>query len=361
MIYFVELIGIFFQRPMMLGYNNATIGLFLFLLCIVFSVFVRRNLIIGKSNLNILYICFLFLFINCINNYFLGAGYSAINDFIIGFLCLISLFFVFLNFNKKYNYFFIYILGFIIFSTFITIILSGFNVENFNNLKIFNFKVKDRGEFVVADILFPFSTIPWRMTVGDTILPRATYWTIEPGVGVFIVLLWRYLCRSLEGIKSILCDLIMILGLLATASTTMPLMMLSWFVGRYLIESGVGIHITNSSLNINYKKIFLILFFLLICIYIFLYMPYFGYLNKINTHGGSFDEREDLYSSETGLFRYIRVILLVAFFFLIRRYMCKSFPIIYSAMFFVSILNVFAFTPIFFLSIFLSKKVKDLS
>lgn len=356
MIYLFEFFGILFQRPMIFGYNNAILGVFILIFCVIFSFLTKNNKKISKNNFYMYSICLIFVFINSLNNYFLGAGVGAFNDFIIGIVVVTSLFIVFLDFNKKANSIFIWLLGFIIFSTFITVISSGFNVNNYDKLILFNFEIKDRDEIDFASILIPFSTIPWRMTVGDIILPRATYLTIEPGVGVFIVILWRYLCRSLKGIKSILADFIMILGLLLTASTTMPIMILCWFVGRYFYENGLGIFLNGNAIKINFKKIILIIVFSSISLYLFFYMPYFGYFDKINTHSESFDVRGGLYSSENSIYRYIRILLLVVFYFFIKKYMCKSFSIIYSAIFIVSVLNVFAFTPLFFLSVFLAKK-----
>lgn len=356
MIYFIELIGILFQRPMIFGYYNASLGLLLLVFCIFFSILLRKKYDVKFEELKIYIICLVFVFFNCINNLFLGGGDGAIKEFFIGFVVLTSLFFVFLGFKRSHNILFSNFFALIIISTFITVILSGFNVENYKKLEILSFSVKDRSDIDEFFVLIPFSTIPWRMTVGDIILPRATYFSIEPGVGVFIVMLWRYLCRNADGLKSKIFDIIFIIGLFLTASTTMPALIACWFAGRYLFTNKIIYYSSERGFYFDLKKICYITIFIVIAIYLFLYMPYFGYFDKINTHGESFDVRQDLYTSETSIFRYLRILLLLGFYMSIRKYMCKEFPIIYSAMFFVSILNVFAFTPIFFLAVFLSKR-----
>lgn len=357
MIYLIELIGVFFQKPMIFGYNNAVFGLFLMLISLLLVILTLKKTCISKVDIKIYIICLVFMILNSINNYFLGAGLNAINEFLIGFVTITSLFFVFISFNNKKNKIFAYVFGFLILSTFITIFISGFNVDEYEKFILFEFSVKDRHEIDVASVIFPFSTIPWRMTLSEIVLPRATFLAIEPGVGVFILILWRYICKDLIGIKSILADIFFVLGLLLTASTTVPLMLLCWFVIRYVSENGIGIIHDQTGIRVDYKKLILILFFSLVSLYLFFYMPFFGYFDKVNTHGDSFDERGGLYSSDTAIFRYIRIFLLILFYFYIRKLMSNKFIIIYSAMFIISVLNVFAFTPIFYLTVFLSKRI----
>lgn len=357
MIYFLEMVGIFFQRPMILGYYSAILGLIIFLFCIIFS-FLFRERFVKKDDIKIYIICLIFVFVSCVNDYFLGAGFDVIKSFFIGFLTVTSLSYVFLNYSKKSRNIFKYSFGFLIFSTFFTILLSKFDVNEFSKFSYLSLPLKDRSDIDEFNILYPVSTIPWRMTVGDIILPRATYFAIEPGVGVFLVMLWRYLCLEIDGFKSIICDIIFVLGLLVTASTTMPLMLVCWFAGRYFYKNKI-FNIYNNSLSVDFKRTTAIIIFIIIGAYLFLYMPYFGYMNKIHTHGESFEIREELYSSETGIFRYFRILLLVVFYFMIRKFISKSFFIIYFAMCAVSLLNVFAFTPLFFLSVFLSKRTSS--
>lgn len=95
MLYFLTLVAVSFQKPMIFGYNNALIGVVISILLILFKILLIVKYEINKKDFFIYLICLLFLLLNSLNNYFLGAGIGALYDFFIGFFLLTCIFFVF--------------------------------------------------------------------------------------------------------------------------------------------------------------------------------------------------------------------------------------------------------------------------
>lgn len=348
--------AISFQRPMILGYGNAYIGLALFALSLLISIIVRlaggAHLRIPKPYLRVFMISALFVFA------YLGLSIprqglqSSLNNFAINMSMLLCAFVVCGLDGIKVNTAIKWLLRAVIVSTLITMTLSGLNADNLEQFKLFELTIKGRDFLPKIDVYFPFSTIPYRMTTADLTLPRATFWTIEPGVAVFVLLLWRYLEGSQSKVKAFFTNVVFVLSLAATASTSAPLVLACWFVIPLIFDGDPVIKFQNRTVRIKLMRIIVALIFASISVYLLVFSPYVGFLDKSTTHGESFDIRLGWFSGDEGILRIASLLISLAYYPFIRRIVGPKFNILFSGMFLVSVLNVLAFTPLFFISSF---------
>lgn len=342
-IFFV--IALLFYRPMLLGYSSAITGLAINIVVFYIYMAFKKDLSFDRNLFRIYVISMLFSLLSVILNLAFSTSASAINN-----LLILSLFNAtcLLAFDRKKARYILrsikYCLRIIVFSGLITSLIVGLDYYSSDNWSLFEVPIKDRGDFLGASILFPFSTLPYPFTTFEYVFSRNTFLSIEPGVAPVIIFLWRYLeGNSSSNAINRINNFIFIFALIATISTTAPLFI-------FLHFAFLNTSLAKPLQNFSIKKLFFITVIGLIAVYIFLYFPYFGYLNKIETHGTSFDDRIEWYSGEdSNIFRISIMPLLILYYILIKKYVENNFLVLYLGVLIVSALNVLAFTPLFFL------------
>lgn len=136
-------------------------------------------------------------------------------------------------------------------------------------------------------------------------------------------------------------DAVFVLALVSTLSTAAFVVVAVYFVGRRLFLSSR--RITGSAV--------VVAGLLLVCsVVLFLYAPVFGYLEKSITHSDSFTDRISWYSSESSL-RVETAALQIVYFLFVIPFLSHEKWIVLPILFFVSAINVLAFTPFAFISV----------
>ena len=338
---FIAIAAIIMQRPMFLGYWNASLGLILLIVSLTISILATRPPYrISRDAAKIAAISIIVSTANSAINS--GAGIAISIKVIIINILVICAIFLRPNVNiDRMHRTTRWVFRIIIFSGLTTMAISRYSFSNLPDLTLFNIPIKDRGATEYFSVYFPLSTIPYPMTTERLVLMRNTFLTIEPGVAVFIVLLWRHLEGVKSGIRRIFLDLIFALSLAATASTTSPIMFAIWFFFRKVSEDKKVLT------SRNFVRVILGL----MCGYLLIfYTPFFGINEKSLTHGSSFEDRIDWYTGETGIRRAASLSLVILYYILVRNYLSNSYFYIFVASFVVCALNVLSFTPLFFLA-----------
>lgn len=338
--------GILFSVPMFLGYGRGEIGLLFFILSSIV-------ILIGKSKTrklvpenNVQYSAFVSGFICIISNILLAVAISSDNSLSIAFTyaavgiasCFASMLCVGVS-GATVLFVTKWILRTIVVTGVITSALLILGVD-INSLTLATIDVSDRTVGFTVPILLPGGTNPFWMTTDYGVFYRATFWCIEPGVAIFLIYIWRFIDSAGHSFGERLKDGIFVAALLATLSTSAPIAMGLYFISRRYerVQSGSVIWSSLAALILA-----------LIVVYLFLYLPAFGYAEKVFTHGESFDSRLRWYLEYEDAGTRIALIALVASHLAItvlisgQRVLLLS-PIILM----VCILNVLEFTALYF-------------
>lgn len=346
-------IGVLFSRPMILGYNLAYIGVICFTLC--FLLFLpqiglapreRTALFARRCTLD-----FAFLLLYC-GVLALSDPGNALKQTAIGATALSSCFAVSTMAPQRSRTVFAVLLSFLIISGFFTLSLIDWadSANSRISLEWLHVQVKDRSDLRFGvGIYFPFSTMHNVFTTNYGQFIRASYLCIEPGVGVLVVTLWRLLLAPNTGLRSLMFDLIFLAGLVATFSTSAPLVAGIYFIGRMLTSE----HVNSTLFMVCGISVLLVL-----SVLTFLYAPAFGYYDKIITHADSFYQRTQLYSEEGALTRIAKLVVVAAHLLLISWLEKGKVKILAPILFIICALNVLAFYPLYFVGMYLLTRVQ---
>lgn len=345
-------IGTLFQRPLILGNFEASIGLLIYSTAIVWMIFSGRNLI-NRRLLAVFLINILFLFVHSSTNVFFGGFDASIKVFVIGLTFNVCAVLAFSNYelNRLVAHLNIY-LRIVIGSAIITVLLAGITAHGLESLSYLEVPIKDRPGMEGFLIYFPFSTIPYVMTIGGNALPRSTFLAIEPGVGVMIVLLWRVLEGQKGRARTFLLDAIFIGSLAATLSTTAPIIAFSYFYLR-TFNSWQKIFSAHGMIWLALAGLAGLL--------VLVNVPIVGLADKTVTHGTAFTDRLDWYFAGAAVHRIIAAVMVALYCIIIIPRLTPSAMPLLAGMFVVSVLNVLAFTPLFFLCAYVTARVGGLT
>jgi len=342
------MIGVMFQRPMLMGYSNATAGLII----LTFAYFAamwrtRRNMHLRATSvrigLKILVINIPPQLMNMVNN-----PQIALQSTIILLTATLTLYMSPGLSPERLRAAALKILRVIVFAGIATAILAQFNFLNLAPLGMFEVQIKDRFEMDSTTIYFPFSTVTTRFSSGDFTLMRSTFWAIEPGIAVYVLLMWR----MLEGVRGNWSDHILnalyLIALAATASSTAPIMFILWiFLPR----------LSASKHPFSAKKITLLALGVGIGWMMLMYTPIIGLKDKMASHGGSLDERVNWLTTTEGTHRYMASGLITIFYLSIRRHLTRDALLIYAASIVVTMMNAFGFTPMFLMATYMTLRL----
>ena len=341
--------AIFFFRPMVLGYSVPEAGIVLCAIAIIYAITLSISRIsVDRVALKV--------FILAISSNLLTAGVAgftigldiALNTIVIGAAANTAMLIVIGRGTKMALTAIKAFLTIIVFSSLLTAAISSYDFYEIQRMAYLSFPIRDRKQDMV-DIMFPLSTVPFRMTLPGLILPRFTFLSIEPGVAVFVLIVWRYLYVDVDSrLTSFFLDTIFLIALALTASTSAPLIATFWFLFRFLYYRD----------EVSFKSILIAAFFLILGVAALFFLPFFGVFDKMQTHGASFENRIRLYTDEMTLLRVISVILSFLILFYVRKYLPRKADAVLASAAVVSVLNVLALTPLFFFAIFLARAME---
>jgi hypothetical protein len=343
---FLVLIGVIFNRPMVLGYNNASLGV-LFMSVGTFGYMMSaKHISLSTKSLKIFMINNIIIIFNFIT-LFSSDSLVAVKVFVIAIVA---------------NICFLFCIDRILSGTagkifFRVIIFSGcftamgiwiFGIDfSLANIEILSFPIKDRGERVLETFYFPLSSflIFGEGTFWGTIYARQMFLAIEPGVAVAVVVIWRCLEQEASRGRAFVYDGLFLIALAATGSTAAPIVAMIYYTWRILINRK----------NINILWFYGYLIILFIAILTFLYAPGFGYFPKSLTHGESFDLRAENLDLAVDPGNYvINSIAAIFHYFFLRPFRNKNFNLLFPVAILVTALNVIFAMPLYFLMIWLS-------
>ena len=340
------LTGIIFSRPMLPGYYAAAYGIAAFSVAAILSLpyCTKRGLKAVPLSENVLLINAGFAGVYCAILAISDID-NAIKTLAINGSFLIA---VFLAMNAQRRHFrrlLAFFFRIIMISGIITVLLLDWNDPIYSRygLIIVEFPIKDREGVESAYLYFPLSTIPYIMTTQFGVLLRSTFLAVEPGVAVAVIAIWRSLEKSRNVIVSLIYDLLFIACLALTVSTSGPLVAGLFFVSRAVNRERIK------------NKFFLMISVLILggaAALAFLYIPGFGYLDKVETHGSSFDGRIAWFQGDRGSARMVLLLAVAVHLFYVARSVGREFINIAPILFIVSILNVLACSPLYFICSF---------
>lgn len=345
-------ISALFYRPMLLGYYYATLGLTINCLVLIFYIASKDSIHINKSERSIFFTNITFsaaysVLVMIYSNLAAGLAVIAINSTFI----MTSQLAWSTSYATGTRYATKIFLRLIVSSGVISSILMGIDFQSIDHWKLFEVSIKDRGEFETAAIVFPFSSLLYPMTTIDYVFSRNTYLAIEPGVAPLVILAWRYMeGTTAKRLINLLFDSIFIFALISTISTTAPIFILIYFMLR---------RNTNSSpkQSLKLRKLIYSIIVISVSAYLILYLPYFGYFAKMETHGSSFEDRGSwYYGDEANMLRVFAIPLIAIYFIAVRKHLKDDFLMLFTGATTVAVLNVAAFTPLFFLLTYMTFK-----
>lgn len=279
------LVSYFFVRPSALGQDYSTIGIISAILAfIIYFVFFSKRIKINLiSNKNI----YVLLINNIFWIYLLGHSWINKSEGIlftlkafISNLVIIIIFFVLLNdkvINKKFFKALFNIIKFSIISWIITVVISI--IIPLESLYIFKLPLQTYDSS--GSIYFPFTILYGFMTVGSIKLPRLLSLFRESGIAQMIFI-WYIFNLESYNLNTKFNKIILILGTVATFSTSGIFILFFIFALKYLIK------------NNNFKNYIMALAISLFSIYILFNAPYIGIKNKMITHGESISIRMNM-------------------------------------------------------------------
>ena len=340
------LAGIFFNKPMVLGYYNATIGVFLIAIGFVSYILSIRTLYIDIRSMKIF----------MINNIVIAYYFFSIADFnldtafknlIVGFFANLA-FMITIN-NFCYNKLIKLVFRFIIFSgCFTAIIIWIFGIDAYlAKIEFFSIPIKDRGMRDFETIYFPFSSF---LIFGEgsffaTIYARQMFTAIEPGVAVAVIAVWRCLERPSNIKAKILTEIIFLIALTSTGSSAVPFVIIiyyAWKVWKY-------------KSNISTPALIIYFSLAVLCIAFYMYAPGFGYFEKLETHGESFEERAELFNNSVEAGGYLANSIACAIhYILLRRFRTQNFNFLLPVAVLITVTNVIFALPLYFLIVWMS-------
>lgn len=231
----------------------------------------------------------------------------------------------------------------VVYLSVITSLMLFFGIDPIS-IKAFDVDVANRSDGFTISVLFPGGANPFLMTTAYGVFHRAIFWCIEPGVAPFLLTLWRILDRSDTRLVERFRDVVFIIGLLATMSTTAPVALGLYYFSRLYVSRGVF------SIKANILAVIVIFG----TSSIFFFFPAFGYLEKLSTHGSSFDDRIVWYTNDDGaISRIITAVLVAGHLLCMHAILGRTVFLIAPIAFLVSVLNVLEFTALYSMGILL--------
>lgn len=347
---FIAVVGLFFLRPMFLGYVYTPVGLIILLFGALNTYLFRNKLSCNYEYANEVSSIILKAYIPVqIVAFFMQKIEYALGDFVILVVTVLFLRFFF-GFKGISNHFF-YVLKFffiiIIISTTITAYYY-YTSEYFtiDNLEIFEVKLRSRVE--VGDkikIFFPFTPLYGYMTTSIIRLAKFNLYFMESGMvpGFFSAI--GFIILQKKSTLSYLLYLIFFIGATLSISTALIPCFILPFLANYFIGS-------KETSSVKWFKFVLLL---IIGAYLFYKIPYFGYEAKNETHKESFDDRMSWFSvSIDNLLRYVRLFSALYTIYRIGKLQMNK-TLFYSYMsplIFTGVVNVIFFSPLFLLFCF---------
>lgn len=339
-------VAITFSRPMALGYSNATFGLVLAAGAGLLYTMSKREILMHRSTL--------VLFVVNTMGGFLYSIMLIIADVSSGLkvLLIVISFNLILALNvaidqRKFLIVSKYVLRLIVVSGVITFLyFTLLEIDALGtNLVMVEFPIKDRFPMESGGIRFPLSTIFFNFTTPDGVFTRSSYLAIEPGIAPLIIVLWRLAEGEMKGIRSVFLDTVFILAMISTLSTIIPIAITIYFVGR-------SVFLLKKKLSL-FGMVFVTIL-LGAGIALFFFAPVVGYYDKLVTHSISFSDRKEWYLGEEGRWsRTITVVLVIINLALAFRYLSTEKYVLAPILLLVSIVNVLAFMPLYFIAIYL--------
>lgn len=354
---FLSTIAFFGLRPMFLGYKFTGYALVLLAFCALMA-FVSKNRIKDKyEKLNagktakIILLSYIPVFV--LEMLSLQAEVALGNMVIL--CCTVACCLILFSL-KNSSVLFLgnlkYLFLLIIASTIITSIFyfssDQLKMEAWKYLEVEVRSRKDVGN--VVNVYFPFTPLYTFFTLESFKLPRFNLFFMEAGMvpGFFASMCFLFFQRTT--FTNITCIILFTLGSLLTFSTSfVPSFALPFFV--YLLLNG----------RLSLTKIIVSISIIAAGYYSFLKIPFFGFEDKMLTHGTSFEDRMTWYSlSFENLLRYVRIIsggILIYRLGLLKhnRIIFYSFM---SSIFFIGVVNFVLFSPLFILFCFLDLKIE---
>ncbi|GGH56130.1 hypothetical protein GCM10007423_64390 [Dyadobacter endophyticus] len=245
-----------------------------------------------------------------------------------------------------------YLFLLIIASTIITSIFyfssDQLKMETWKYLEVEVRSRKDVGN--VVNVYFPFTPLYTFFTLESFKLPRFNLFFMEAGMvpGFFASMSFLFFQR--KTFSNITCIILFTAGSLLTFSTSfVPSFALPFFV--YLLLNG----------RLSLTKIIVSISIMAAGYYAFLKIPFFGFEDKMLTHGTSFEDRMTWYSlSFENLLRYVRIISGAVLIY--RLGLLKENRILFysfmSSIFFIGVVNFVLYSPLFVLFCFLDLKIE---
>lgn len=354
---FLASIAFFALRPMFLGYKFTGYALVLLAFCALMAFVSKSRLKDKYEKLNagktakLIMISYIPVFI--LEMLSLQAEVALGNMVILGctVACCVILFSLknssalFLG-NLKYLFLLI------IASTIVTSIFYFSNDQlKMESWKYMEVEVRSRGDVGnVVNVYFPFTPLYTFFTLEAFKLPRFNLFFMEAGMvpGFFASMCFLFFRKTT--VTNVICIILFTLGSLLTFSTSfVPSFALPFFV--YLLLNG----------RLSMTKIVVSISLMAAGYYAFLKIPFFGFEDKMLTHGTSFEDRMEWYSiSFENLLRYVRIIAAAVLIY--RLGLLKENRVIFysfmSSIFFIGVVNFVLYSPLFILFCFLDIKME---
>lgn len=276
--------GYFFVRPGAMGQEHTIIGLLVSLLAVsIYLIFYLKNakFEVKDKNKTIFFWCFIFW-----GYLLLHAWLNESDGIVIVFkaflnnMFIITIYFILLN-NKTINYKFFrgifIVIKISILSWIITLVISF--IVPFDNL--FMFRLPLESYETSGNVYFPTTILYGFMTVDGIKLPRLLSLYRESGISQMIFI-WYYFMLKPYNLDTKINKFVLIIGVIATFSTS-GIFILIFLIGlRYLIEKN------------NMKNYIISIIMAGLSFYILFNAPYIGIKNKLLTHGESISIRLDM-------------------------------------------------------------------
>ena len=330
-------------RPSYFGYIGTELTIWLMLLIISISFSFK----LGMKNKK-MYILFLINMAFSLAYCILIANDSfeiALKTFLINALFLTTIFILVENTDVFGNVYKI-VMSIVIFSAIITLsLLKIDDIENsLSNYELMQIVIKDREG---SDIIyFPFTTIISIFYTPLFQMPRFTFMAIEPGVAIAYIATWY------ETIKSYKFKIIKILIYICCSVMTLSTAAIPLCISHILVNN------TKSDRKFSVIRLIKLSIVPILMLLLLYNIPYIGVLDKIDTHGTSFEDREIFYRG-TFIPALIVILVCIHISLLLRLNILKKKYVFYFLIIVVCIINVLSFSPMYFLIIYIMSDIGD--